>query len=519
MNSSHLLFFRPQILLLCLALSLLCSLPSYSQKPTEDEDVSDIKDGVTVVVDLAGKVEVIEMEGAKPKAAEKGARVPVGATFLVGPNSRLDLALSNGALFQLGENSKFTIGEFEQEAYEFVFTNGAAIRPREIKDFGADEAILQTMDASEEAWNKLGSEPTTSKGKFILSEGTMIGQSKKLKPGSRMEIVTPIGTAGIRGTVWMLTVKPVGGPGGTRFQGTLDVAEGRVDFGKTDGSRNVQVQGGYTATFDVTVTPSGEVRITNINTSPMPPERQAMLLGTISNVAQQQTYFTAVNGTPDALREAIRANAQTQAQGEITPAQAKELANAFGNNGDTQTLLAAVFELSQANPDRAAAIAAAATALAPAISAQIAASAASAAPAQAAAVAATVATASPTQAAAVAAAVATATPGAAVQVAVSVSKAVPTAALQIAQSVSSAVPASASAISAAVGAAVATGDAVDANPNQIGINDLPPVIPTKPIQPPPPAPAPTSTPTPPTPTPPSPTATPPPTPTPNPSNG
>ena len=316
MNSFQFLFFRSQTLFLCLALSLLCSLTAHSQKPAKAEDVSDIKDGVTVVVDLAGKVEMVEMDGAKPKPVEKGARVPVGATFLVGPNSRLDLALSNGALFQLGENSKFTIGEFEQDAYEFVFTNGAAIRPHEIKDFGADEAILQTMDASEEAWNKLGSEPTTSKGKFILSEGTMIGQSKKLKPGSRMDIVTPIGTARIRGTVWRLTVKPVGGPGATRFQGTLDVAEGRVDFGKTDGSRNVQVQGGYTATFDVMVTPSGEVRITNINTSPMPPERQAALLGTVSDVAQQQTYFTAVNGTPDALREAIRAQAQTQAQGE-----------------------------------------------------------------------------------------------------------------------------------------------------------------------------------------------------------
>jgi len=385
MNSFQFLFFRSQTLFLCLALSLLCSLPAYSQKPAKAEDVSDIKDGVTVVVELAGKVEIVEMEGAKPKAAEKGARVPVGATFLVGPNSRLDLALSNGALFQLGENSKFTIGEFEQEAYEFVFTNGAAIRPREIKDFGADEAILQTMDASEEAWNKLGSEPTTSKGKFILSEGTMTGQSKKLKPGSTMEIVTPIGTAVIRGTVWRLTVKPVGGPGATRFQGTLDVAEGRVDFGKSDGSRNVQVQGGYTATFDVTVTPSGEVRVTNINTSPMPPERQAMLLGTVSAVAQEQTYFSAVNGTPDALREAIRAQAQ-QSQGE-------------GTN-------------QPADPNQ-----------------------------------------------------------------------------------------------------------TDANPDQIGIGDLPPVIPTNPIQPPPPAPAPTSTPTPPTPTPPSPTATPPqPTPTPNPSN-
>jgi hypothetical protein len=206
----------------------------------------------------------------------------------------------------------------------------------------------------------------------------MIGQAKKLKPGSRMDIVTPIGTARIRGTVWMFTVTPTPGSGGTSFQGKLDVAEGQVDFSNTDGSGTVQVQGGYTATFDATISATGEVRISNINTSQMPPERQAMLLSTVSAVAQQQTFFTAVSGTPDALREAI-AQAQ-QAQGE----------------GANQT---------------------------------------------------------------------------------------------------------------------------DANPDQIGISDLPEVIPTNPTQPPPPAPSPTSTPTPPTPTPPSPTATPPtPTPTPNPSN-
>jgi hypothetical protein len=384
MQSFRLPSLRLHPLLLCLVLSLIYSLPAISQDSDKVEDGSDKKEGITVIVNLAGKVELIESEGAKPKSAEKGARVPVGATFLVGPDSRLDLALSNGALFQIRENSKFTIGEFEQEAYEFVFTNGAAIRPREIKDFGADEAVLQTMDASEEAWNKLGSEPTTSKGKFVLSEGTMIGQAKKLKPGSRMDIETPIGTAGIRGTVWMLTVKPVQSTGGTSYQGKLDVAEGRVDFGKSDGSRTVQVQGGYSATVDATVSATGEVRVANINTSPMPPERQAMLLSTVSTVAQQQTYFTAVNGNPDALREAIAQAQQAQGEGTSQPAD-------------------------------------------------------------------------PTQ--------------------------------------------------------------TDANPNQIGINDLPPVIPTNPIQPPPPAPAPTSTPTPPSPTPPSPTATPPPTPTPKPSNG
>jgi hypothetical protein len=371
MQSFRLPSLRLHPLLLCLILSLIYSLPAISQDSDKVEDGSDKKEGITVIVNLAGKVEIIETEGAKP-------------TCLVGPGSRLDLALSNGALFQLRENSKFTIGEFEQEAYEFVFTNGVAIRPHELKDFGTDEVVLQTMDASEEAWNKLGSEPTTSEGKFVLSEGTMIGQAKKLNPGSHMDIETPIGAAGIRGTVWMLTVKRVQSARGKSYQVKLYVAEGRVDFEKSDESRTVQVQGGYTATFDATISPKGEVRISNINTSQMPPEQQAMLLSTVSDVAQQQTYFTAVSGNPDALREAIQAQAQAQGEGTNQPAD-------------------------------------------------------------------------PTQ--------------------------------------------------------------TDANPNQIGINDLPPVIPTNPIQPPPPAPAPTSTPTPPSPTPPSPTATPPPTPTPKPSNG
>jgi hypothetical protein len=316
MQTSTLSMFKPHSVLWLLLVSMFWALPARSEDAKKADDSSHLKDGVTVIVDLAGKVEIIEKAGAKPTPAEKGAKVPVGATLLTGADSRVDLALSNGALFQIREHSRFTIGEFEQEAYEYVFTNGAAIRPRELKEFGADEAILQTMDASEEAWNKLGSEPTTSKGKFRLSEGSMIGQSKKLKPGSLMEIETPIGTAGIRGTVWMLSVRPVEGTGGTTYRGQLDVAEGRVDFGNQDGTRTVQVQAGYSTIVQAKVLPTGGVQVITVNTTPMSAERQASLLATVTQVAAQQTYFTAVNGTPETLREAIQAQAQAKAQGE-----------------------------------------------------------------------------------------------------------------------------------------------------------------------------------------------------------
>ncbi|MEI8292831.1 MAG: hypothetical protein WCG66_02455 [bacterium] len=307
---------KPHARLLFFLLSIFCSLPARSQKPDNTGGGPDKKDGVTVIVGLAGKVEVLEKDGAKSTRAEKGLRVPAGATLLTGPNSRVDLALSNGALFQIGDNSRFTIGEFKQDAYEFIFTNGESIRPSELQEFGTDAAVLQTIDASQDAWNKLGSEPTTSMSKFRLSEGSMIGQSKKLKAGSRMEIETPIGTAVIRGTVWMLTVRPVLGSGGSStYQGQLDVAEGRVDFGNAERSRTVQVQGGYAATIEAKVSPTGNVQVTSLNTTPISPERQTTLLATVTQVAAQQTYFTAVNGTPEKLREAIQSITQPQGEG------------------------------------------------------------------------------------------------------------------------------------------------------------------------------------------------------------
>lgn len=279
-----------------------------------EESGGDKKPGVTVVVSLSGSAQISEREGASFKPVEQGQLVPVGATIQTGPDGILDLALSNGALFQLQENTRFTVDTFEQEAYEFVFSNGAAIRPRELKEFGADEAILQTLDASEEAWNKLEKEPTTSLASFQLAEGAMIGFSKKLAPGSRMEIVTPIGVAGIRGTTWFLRITPVTGADDTQFRGRLDVAEGRVDFGDSSGTRAVQVQGGFSMAIDASRPRPGEVRVNSLNTSAMPPERVALLETSIVTVENRQTYFAAVQGNPDVLEKVAEIIARTQSE-------------------------------------------------------------------------------------------------------------------------------------------------------------------------------------------------------------
>jgi hypothetical protein len=287
------------------------SLLAQASEPDKVEEgtSSGRKPGITVIVEATGSVELIEAPGQAPQPVQKGQRVPVGGILVTGPDGRVDLALSNGAFMQIQENSRFGIGEFEQEAYEFVFSNGEAIRPKELKDFGADEAVLTTMDASEDAWNKLAQEPTTSATKFNLEYGTMIGESKKLRPGSRMEIVTPIGVAGIRGTTWRLTITPVGGPGSNVFRGTLDVGRGQVTFSNADGTRAVDVTGGFSMRVEAVIEGPQQVRFNILETGQMSPERAAALDVVTQAVQSVQTYFQAVQGTPADLGITLGNNA------------------------------------------------------------------------------------------------------------------------------------------------------------------------------------------------------------------
>lgn len=321
---------KPRQFFTVLILSLFASLFGIAQSIAQQNDPDQVEDGtsserkpgITVIVEATGSVQVIEAPGKPAQPVQKGQQIPEGAFLVTGADGRVDLAFSNGAFMQIQENSRFGIGSFEQEAYEFVFSNGEAIRPKELKDFGADEAVLTTMDASEEAWNKLEQEPTTSITQFTLEYGTMVGQSKKLRPGSRMEIITPIGVAGIRGTTWRLTIQRVGGPGSNVYRGTLDVGRGLVDFSNAQGTRTVDVGGGFTMRIEATVEAPEQVRISILETGPMTPERVAALEVVTEAVQAIQTYFQAVQGTPADLGITLGNNADAdQATGDTVPNQ------------------------------------------------------------------------------------------------------------------------------------------------------------------------------------------------------
>lgn len=273
----------------------------------DDGSSSERKPGITVIVDAAGEVQIIDKPGAELLPAKKGDQIPVEGTVVTGAGGQANLALSNGAFFQILENSSFSISQFEQSPYEFIFSNGAAITQKKAEEVGADEAVVKSLDASQEAWNELPSEPTESNISLALNYGTMIGESKKLKPGSAMQITTPIGVAGIRGTIWRLTMQRVGGGSSNQFRGNLDVSEGRVDFGSKDGSRTVQVKAGFSMNVQATALGNGAANFDSIGTSPLSPERAQLLASSVKEVSSVQQTFSAVQGSPEVLISTLQA--------------------------------------------------------------------------------------------------------------------------------------------------------------------------------------------------------------------
>ena len=298
------------LLVVALFLGLLLSTGAMAQDAesgqADEGTTSDRKPGITVIVDAAGKVQIIDKPGGIPRPAKSGDQIPVEGIVVTGADGRADLALSNGAVFQILENSKFSIEAFEQSPFEVVFADGALINKKDVEEYKVAETVLPNLEATSDSWNALPSEPSTSQTSLKLVYGSMIGESKKLKKGSIMQISTPVGSAVIRGTVWSFSQKPVGDKDSNRFQGSLAVAEGQVDFLSPDNSRTVQVKGGYSTTMQATVQPSGELQYNSFNSNVMTPEGKKMLLTATDEVSSQQTAFSAAQGSPQVLLNVLK---------------------------------------------------------------------------------------------------------------------------------------------------------------------------------------------------------------------
>jgi hypothetical protein len=122
----------------------------------------------------------------------------------------------------LTENDKVVTGK--GASVVLVFMNGSSVKLGSDTQLAIDEF---KMDPLEEDLHTAGlkAEPTVSKTTLNLSYGEMVGDVKKLNTSSTYSIKTPVGAAGIRGTIFRVVYRP-NGTGQAFF--TLSTQEGRV---------------------------------------------------------------------------------------------------------------------------------------------------------------------------------------------------------------------------------------------------------------------------------------------------
>jgi hypothetical protein len=153
-----------------------------------------------------GKIVAARVEGDVQKVLQDQSSVPLKngdqlletQTVKTGKSSSVVLVFENGSSVKLGAESSLAIDEFK-------------IDP-----------LGEAVDMS-----TLKAEPTVSKTSLNLAYGEMVGDVKKLNTnkGSTFNIKTPVGAAGIRGTIFRIVFRP--SADGKAFF-TVSTADGRV---------------------------------------------------------------------------------------------------------------------------------------------------------------------------------------------------------------------------------------------------------------------------------------------------
>ena len=186
---------------------LLLSLIFGGQTPVFSDE---LRDGNVLIAEIRGEVNFRSQNGSPVNAEDfkPGSLLPVGYQVLTGKNSSVLCLLSNGTLVTVRENSDMRVESFRQEP------------------FVSNDLVMEKMDK----------EPSSSSVVLDLDMGSLVVKTKKLNKGSRFDIESPLGTAGIRGTEFQMGFDAKSGI-------ELDVTESTVAFVSKGGDTQLIGQG------------------------------------------------------------------------------------------------------------------------------------------------------------------------------------------------------------------------------------------------------------------------------------
>ena len=225
----------------------------------------------------AGQIKAARIENQVSKLLANGTTVPLKDgdtltetdTVITGKGASVVLVFMNGSSVKLGADSRLAIDEFKMDP------------------------LADSLDPS-----TLKNEPTVSQTKLNLAYGEMVGDVKHLNTSSSYSIKTPVGAAGIRGTIYRIVFRP--SADGKAFF-TVTTAEGRVVMtGVTEGEIPIPAGKEVTVTVDIpdnkTTAPAAPVVVTQ----DIPAATTALITAASTTIAQsvQTTNFTPTPPTP-----------------------------------------------------------------------------------------------------------------------------------------------------------------------------------------------------------------------------
>lgn len=152
---------------------------------------------------VRGEVSVtVKATSVKTQIADN-AEVSQGSIVTTGKDSSVVLVFSNGATINLGTDSLLDIEQYTQDPFSTPI-NAATVTE----------------------------EPSKSNTKLNLTKGELVGKVAKLKKdqGSSFTVNTPVGAAGIRGTVFRVVFRPDPVTGRVAFVFTTQVGEVEVQL-------------------------------------------------------------------------------------------------------------------------------------------------------------------------------------------------------------------------------------------------------------------------------------------------
>jgi hypothetical protein len=105
---------------------------------------------------------------------------------------------------------KYTLTTADASSVILIFSNGSTLLVDANTELSIKQFLQEPFKTNAEYVSQLEAEPSTSNTLLYLKEGKITGNVKRLSivQGSSYDIATPIGVAGIRGTIFEMTVRP-----------------------------------------------------------------------------------------------------------------------------------------------------------------------------------------------------------------------------------------------------------------------------------------------------------------------